>query len=338
MSEAGDYVPAAHWGGHDFVSARRSYADHVDVSRQEAIAKGVDPKDLVPDKITTDAESPLVIAVDVTGSMGEWPATMFSKLPYLEFEGQEYLGDDMQISFCAIGDSGFDRHPLQVRPFVKGGDLKESLEALIHDKGGGGNAEESYDLAALYYSRNCEMTGAIRKPIFIFIGDEGIYHPDFSPNAEGWARTKVDGRSSVDSAFNQLRQKFNVYCIRKPYGGSEKKIHAQWVEYLGADHVVMLQDPNRVVDVIFGLLANETGRIEYFEDELRERQGKDRDGDEKIDKVLKSLMTVHRIGKDKDKSLKKIAGPKGGGKSKSVAVDDGPGPKGGKAKSKSLLD
>jgi hypothetical protein len=29
--------------------------------------------------------------------MGDWPATMFSKLPYLENEGKEYLGEDFEI-------------------------------------------------------------------------------------------------------------------------------------------------------------------------------------------------------------------------------------------------
>ena len=343
MSESGDYTPAPHWRGasHDFVSARRSYASVADRSYSEAVSKGVDVADLVPEEIRTDCESPLVIAIDVTGSMGDWPITIFSKLPYLEHEGQEYLGDDMEISFCAIGDSKSDTYPLQVREFVKGAKLKTELEALVHEGNGGANQQESYDLAALYYSRNCEMDEAIRKPIFIFIGDEGVYDPDFSPNAATIAQTKVDGRSNPKSTFGALCQKFSVYCIRKQYGSiAEAKIHKQWQELLGADHVINLQAAERVVDVIFGILARETGRIEYFEDELEDRQGKDKDGDEKIAIVLKSLHSIHKTGKAA--SVKKIAGPKGGGKSKSIAVKKKTSKKATKkkkpAKSISLLD
>lgn len=95
MSEAGDYTPAPCWSGHNFKSARRAYDDVVDRSYNDAVSKGVDRGDLVPDSLTTDCEAPLVIVCDVTGSMGEWPATIFSKLPYLEFEAKEYLGEGL---------------------------------------------------------------------------------------------------------------------------------------------------------------------------------------------------------------------------------------------------
>lgn len=331
MSESGDYTPAAHWKGHDFVSAKRAYRDVADRSLKEAVAKKIDPKGLFPKKLTTNSEAPLVIGFDVTASMDDWPVTICSKLPYLEFEGQEYLGDGMEISWCAFGDATKnDKYPFQAREFCKGKKLKTELDKLIHERGGGGNQCESYDLAALYYARNCEMPEAIRKPIFIFICDEGIMT---SANPGSW--TNTDGDGDWKKWFGELSQKFSVYCIRKNYHGSDTEIHRQWVDTLGEGRVVRLQDPNRVVDVIFGLLAKETGRIEYFEDELAERQGKDSDGDEKIAIVMKSLHSVH----GDRKSVKKIAGPKGGGKSKSVAAKGSKkAPKGGKSKSISLLD
>lgn len=232
----------------------------------------------------------------------------------------------MEISWCAFGDSKYDKYPFQARQFCKGKKLKTELEKLIHEGGGGGNRTESYDLAARYYSQNCTMPEAIRKPIFIFICDEGIYD---SPNAEEWTKTeKQDG--GWQKAFADLCETFNVYCIRKPYHGNEREIREQWGKTLGDDHVVMLQDPNRVVDVIFGILAKETGRIDYFEDELKDRQGKDEDGDEKISIVLKSLHSIHAGLKGKATP----AMPKGGGKSKSVSLAS----KGGGKKSISLLD
>jgi hypothetical protein len=327
MSESGDYKPAAHWGGHTFASGKKHYRNVVDRSYDEAVAKNIDPKGLFPKTLKTKSEAPLVIGFDVTASMDDWPITICSKLPYLEFEGQEYLGDGMEISWCAFGDSKYDKYPFQARKFVKGNKLKKELDKLIHEKGGGGNGKESYDLAARYYSQNCDMPEAIRKPIFIFICDEGIYD---SPNAEDWSHTE---KSDWEAAFAALCEKFSVYCIRKRYHGSESSIHKQWVNTLGEDRVVMLEDAGRVVDVIFGLLAKETGRIDYFEDELKDRQGKDEDGDEKIDVVMKSLHSVHKLPKA---SLKKLAGPKGGGKSKSVSLKGKSKSK--KAKSISLLD
>lgn len=334
MSESGDYSPAPHWAGYDFASARSAYRDVIDRSYDDAIKKGVGANECVPEKIETSAESPLIIACDVTGSMGEWPQTIFSKLPYLEHEGQEYLGDDFQISFAAIGDGPVgDRYPIQIRPFVRGAQLKDELASLIVEGGGGGNAEEGYDLCALYYAENCSCPGAIRKPIFIFIGDEGIYSYVDKAYAKEWCHVDLKERLEPKAVFERLKEKFSVYIIRKPYNcsgnsssASNDRIQNQWVEFLGEDHVVSLPDPKRVVDVIFGILAKETGRIEYFRDELEDRQGKDRDGKDKIAAVLKSLHTIHTD----DKSVKKIEGPK---KAKSVTMKKSVG-----AKSISLLD
>lgn len=322
MSEAGDYSPAPHWGGHDFVSAKRAYRSVADRSLSDAVINKVAGMDCVPKKgLKTDSEAPLVIAIDVTGSMDEWPVTIFSKLPYLEHEGQEYLGKTMEISFAAIGDAHSDAYPLQIREFVKGPKLKEELQKLIHEGKGGGSSEESYDLAALYYARNCEMPEALRKPIFIFIGDEGIYSR-MSSRFDEWCCTTADKDFTARQAFEELKKKFSVYVVRKPYHdsgdvmtGRNKAIHEQWCEFIGEDHVVMLPEAARVVDVIFGILAKETGRIKYFEAELKDRQGKDADGKDKIAVVMKSLHTVHALP-----SPSKVAGPKGGGASKSVSL------------------
>lgn len=344
MSEAGDYVPAPHWQGtiDNFKSARAAYDDHRKRSYDDAVQANVSVDDCVPDSVETDSEAPLVISCDVTGSMGTWPGVMFSKLPYLEYEAQEYLGDGVAISFSAFGDAPRgDIYALQVRPFAKGKEMKEQLEKLIPKQNGFGNQVESADLAAYYYAYNCRMPEAIRKPIFIFITDEGIYETAFHDDVKKWA--KFDNKKvSVKEAFEKLKEKFSVYCVLKPYNESagdgdndtNSRIRRQWHEMLGDDHVADLPAADRVVDVIFGILAKETGRIEYFEKELQDRQGKDADGKQKIAVVLKSLMTMHKLPKE---SLKKLEGPKGA-KSKSVTPSKAASKKAGSSKSISLLD
>lgn len=313
--ETSDYDPGD-WKGYDFKSARAHYDVHVGRSYADAVSKSVDVNTLVPESIKTNSTSPLVICCDVTGSMGTFPATIFSKLPYLDLEGKEYLGDDMEICFAAVGDVFSDKYPLQVREFTTGTKMKEELESLIIEKGGGGQYMESYDIAAHYFANNCEMPKAVN-PLFIFIGDEGLYDFLDMEAAGTWSKSKPQSRMDVKQVINDLKKKFTVYLIRKPYGttvtstnemsGLDLKIQTQWEELLGADHVCILPDANRAVDVIFGILARETNRIDYFRDELKDRQGKDKDGDVKIAVVLKSLHTVH--------SIKKLPAPKDHNKS-----------------------
>lgn len=299
MAETTDYDPGP-WRGHDFVDARVAYDRHAGRSYTEATSAGKKASDFVPNSIKTKSEAPLVIACDVTGSMGEWPATIFSKLPYLELEGKEYLGDTMEISFAAIGDCNSDSYPLQVRPFVQGTDLEKELKALVVEGGGGGSSQESYDLAAKYYTENVEMPKAVRKPIFIFIGDEGLYPTLKTHDAEAFAKVKIKKNEEVEDVIKDLKKTYSVYIVRKSYGHGDAHIQKQWKELLGEDHVCPLQDASRVVDVIFGILARETGRIDYFKKEIGDRQKP-----EQIEVVMKSLKTVHAAA-PATPSIKKI--------------------------------
>lgn len=263
--------------------APRTYADTGSYGgRASNPSIGID--DLVPESLHTDSEAPLVIACDVTGSMADWPKIIFAKLPLLygQLEKTYLKGADPQISFAAIGDAHCDRYPLQVQPFDKGESLDERLGKLILEGGGGGQISESYELAALYYSRNAGVPNAT-KPIFIFIGDEMVYETINSAQASKWARTDLGEKALTKDVMNELRAKYSVYMIRKMYNGgygdgmspTDTKIQAQWERLLGPDRVKILPEPERVVDVILGIVAEDVGMGSEFEEELKGRQRPD---------------------------------------------------------------
>ena len=243
MSEGADYDPGP-WSGYSFATARKVYDDHVDRSYDDAKTKGKDLEALLEKKISTKSTAPLIIACDVTGSMGGWPATMFSKLPYLELEGQEYLGKDLEICFAAIGDAYSDKYPLQVRPFTKGKDLEKRMKELVIEGGGGGQSTESYELAALYFAKNVDMPKAI-KPVLIFIGDEGLYQSVPKDHASKYLGVKLEKQMPTKEIFEELTSKYSVYLIRKPYhptgtnstSSEDQKIYNQWEKLLGEERI-----------------------------------------------------------------------------------------------------
>lgn len=300
MSESADYDPGP-WRGHDFKEAYDKYDSHVGRSYRDASSRtggGTSSTHLPEASVSSDCSNPLMILCDVTGSMGEWPKVMFSKLPYLETEGKEYLGEDLEICFGAIGDATCDSHPLQVRPFSKGTALKDRMLELDIEGGGGGHLTESYELAALYAVHNVAIPRAI-KPILILIGDEKPYPFIDREHANKWAHVTLQERPSTKKVFEQLKAKFSVYMIRKPYGKSsaerddglsrtDEEIRSCWVDLLGLDRVVDLAEAGRVVDVIFGILAQEAGRVDYFREEIEGRQKP-----EQIATVYKSLASIH---------------------------------------------
>lgn len=297
MTEAYDYDPSG-WKGHDFTAARAAYNRHVGSSYTDATAKGVKADELIAKELTSNAQRPLIVVVDQTGSMGEWPATMFSKLPYLAHEASWYLGDDTEIAFMAIGDAQSyhpEEYPLQVQDFASGQDLKKKLKKLVIEGKGGGGISETYELAALYLLENLKVDPAA-EPVIIFIGDEECYNSVSVEDAEKWSKVTLEHSVTTSHIFKQLRKKASVYFIHKPYGyGSSgdddettKSVRRHWAKLVGGDHIASLGDPNRVVDVIFGILASEVGRFDDFVEEIEGRQTPSQ-----RKTVYKSLATIH---------------------------------------------
>lgn len=267
MSEGGDYERSPSWDhGHNFSSARDYYRDtHVAASRVEAQEARKPRSELLPAKLKTNSPTPVVLVGDETGSVGKRFSVAFSKSPYLVHEAKEYLGPDTETCVAAIGDAhNGENYPLQAREFT--GDrtvLKTRIAELMIESLGGGSGHETYELAALYFANNVEMPKAT-KPIIIFFGDE-LPYDEISPSmAEEIAHVKIKKTMTTEEVFEALKRKFSVYFIQFPYnttvlletkGPTENQVYTRWVGLLGADHVSYLPDPERIVDVIFGILG-----------------------------------------------------------------------------------
>lgn len=287
-------------GGYDYDSARggysktpstRTYTGGTGTASVGTKSKSVVAAAKYPlEQLATESTQPLVVAVDVTGSMADWPALIFEKLPLLYNEVVRYL-PDVEISFAAIGDAYSDKHPVQVTAFGKGVDLDAKVNSLYPEGGGGGGARESYELTAHYFLTQCDMQKA-KKPIFIFAGDEGFYESVakdvLSRYFTGEQPASLDGMK----AMRDLGKKFDTYILRKPYGsGYDNSIAQQWKNVLGDQKVMKLDDPRRIVDCIIGIVAASAGGFMDFTKRLSERQE-----DDKVKSVMKTLRSIATPG------------------------------------------
>ena len=162
-------------------------------------------------------ETPIVVALDVTRSRGDDTKLVYEKLPMLmgQIELKGYVKNP-GISFAAIGDATCDSAPLQVGQFEGDNRLDEALSRMWIEEGGGGTGQESYELAAYFYSRtNCVRLkkGIGRKGYFFFVGDEGFY-----PKVDKAQVKRVIGdelAQDLDSAeaFRRLHEKFEVFLV-----------------------------------------------------------------------------------------------------------------------------
>lgn len=311
MSEPGDFVPPPEWRTHDMKKARLDYDVHAGRSYAEAVSQNKVASELIEPNLETLCMYPIAVLVDQTSSMDGWQGVIVGKLPNLEREAKEYFGEDFEISLGAFGDAhNNERYPLQVRPFARGVKIKEKAEELIMESLGGGQIMEDSELAAFYYARNVSMPNAVG-PIFILITDE-MPHPFVLPkHAQKYAGVTLKERMSAEEVFKELKRKWSVYVVLKPYGDTTRnemdnvnlKIYNRWTELAGIDHIAPLAVPERVVDVIFGFFAQEKGRVPYFRQELIDRQTP-----EQVQQIFKSLKTVHALPAPEQLEEKKHSG------------------------------
>lgn len=212
-------------------------------------------------RISTDAKNPIVIALDVTGSMGSSTKIMFDKMPMFwgQIEQKGYLPDPA-VSFCAVGDIYTDQAPLQVTDFERARAIHPWLEKIWLEGGGGGQTMESYDLAALFYLTRVDAPN-IEKGFFFFIGDEGFY-------------PEMDGKPTV-LIFKKLTEVYETFFIHWPYHDNsiaDERIVKQWKEVM-EERLLILQDPKAIVDVMLGLIAMLMGihDLASYEEDLRSR-------------------------------------------------------------------
>ncbi len=217
--------------------------------------------------IRSEKESPIVVALDVTGSNIEFARIVYDKAPMLfgQIEQQGYL-KDFDICFTGIGDSYSDNAPLQVTDFNWGKALDGELKKLFLEGKGGGQRKETYELAAHFFANNCEMPNA-KLPFMFFIGDEAPYPQLRRDIAQEQLGISLGEDLATKEVFSGLYKKFNgnVFFLQNPYCGREShgsgdtaEIKQEWVDYVGtknAEKIIPIHEEKSVVDVILGTIA-----------------------------------------------------------------------------------
>jgi len=236
---------------------------------------GPNEKIIDPQKhISTESDNPLIIAVDVTGSMASWPFEIFDRLPLLYNTLSQYR-EDLEICFAAIGDAACDKWPLQVTTFASGFDLEQLLGSL-YGEGGGGDAPESYGLFAHWVNTHVEIPALQETPFLIVFGDVTM-HPQV-PKEQIAHYLGDRTRRNVDAikAWNQVSENWNTWFLRRPTGKPGDMVDKQWGEAIGEQKIFHIQDEQRAVDYAMGLVARAWGYFGDFQDNMRARQSEDK--------------------------------------------------------------
>jgi hypothetical protein len=236
---------------------------------------GPNEKIIDPHKhIRTESTNPLIVAVDVTGSMASWPFEIFDRLPLLYNTLSQYR-EDLEISFVAIGDAAVDQWPLQVTSFASGFDLEQLLGSL-YGEGGGGDAPESYGLFAHWLNTHVEIPNAEEPPFLMVFGDVTMHPKAPKEQVAYYLGDEVSRDVDAVKAWEQVSKTWNTWFLRRPTGEPGDVVDRQWGRAIGEQKIFHIEDEQRAVDYAMGLIARAWGRFADFQDNMRARQSEEK--------------------------------------------------------------
>lgn len=168
----------------DYAQASPTNAKVFRQNAKRCVNEGMDPSQIslreARDSAAHPLSVPVILQLDVTGSMGRIPAQLIAgDLPHLM--GHLVGGEcpDAALMFTAAGDLYSDQAPFQVGQFESGdAELDHWLTTTWLEANGGGNGGESYSLSWLF-ALNMVKTDAWDKRgergLIISIGDEPLH-------------------------------------------------------------------------------------------------------------------------------------------------------------------
>lgn len=183
------------------------------------IDKSLDPKKFEVRECCNSEEHPntipVILGLDVTGSMGEACSEVAAALGTIMKNLYEKY-DDIEFCIMGIGDLAYDSAPIQMSQFESDVRIAESLDKVYMEHGGGGNEYESYTAAwymGLKRTRLDCFDKQGRKGIIITMGDEPL-NP-YLPKSE--LNEAIDGNEEANietsALYEQTRQKFDIFHI-----------------------------------------------------------------------------------------------------------------------------
>ena len=216
--------------------------------KSRSLAKVLDPKNIMRECCDSEEHPesfPVILALDVTGSMGGASVKVAQRLN--EIMTDLYADPDVKdVQFCVmgIGDLAYDWAPIQMSQFESDIRIAEQLDKIYFEAGGGGNNFESYSAAWYMGVNHCKLDcwNRGKKGVIITMGDE---LPNPYLFSEGLARStgdKLQGDIETKELLAEALTKFDIYHIAVDDRESsyrwyvDRGIDDKWKALLGDDH------------------------------------------------------------------------------------------------------
>lgn len=258
-------------------NAYRSYARSTtgksthEVFTSRHLHKNLDPKGVKiresRDSSDNPLSTPIIVALDVTGSMG-----MIAD--YLAREGlgtvfRELLDHkpvtDPHLMFMAVGDASCDQSPLQVSQFEADNRIVEQLSQIHVEGGGGGNRSESYSFPWYFAAKHTEHDSYIKrgKKGYLFtVGDEESPEPLTQDQIKDFIGDAVQQDQVASDLLVDAERAYDVFHIIVEQGSHAKRypdrVVQSWTNLLG-QRVIKMPDYKKLPEIIAAAIEMNEG-------------------------------------------------------------------------------
>ena len=231
--------------------------------KQRSIAEELKPYKVIRECVDSEEHKktiPVILALDVTGSMGQSAVEVAKRLNTIMTKLYAEL-TDIEFMIMAIGDLAYDKFPIQASQFESDIRIAEQLDKVYFEGGGGGNSYESYTAAWLFGARHTKLDCWKRgkKGLIITIGDEEI-NPYLPKSALVKTLTdEIQTDIETSKLYDEVKEKYNLFHlnINDTYNGSfnETDNVKSFTKIIGEQNVKSIS-VNELVDTLVNIIKD----------------------------------------------------------------------------------
>lgn len=250
-----------------------------EIYTSKGMHKDLDPKGVAiresRDSADNPQSTPIIVGLDVTGSMGMLAEVIAKQGLGTLFQGilDRNPVTNPHLMFMGIGDANCDRAPLQVSQFEADNRIVEQLTKLWIEHGGGGNNFESYNLPWYFAARHTEhdsMQKRGKRGYLFTVGDEEAPKPLTAEQLKRFMGDSLQADVSTEEILAEARRSYDVFHIVVEEGDYARRnaagVFASWAPLLGqrvirlSDHKLLAQTIVSAIEVAEGVDAGVSAR------------------------------------------------------------------------------
>lgn len=245
-----------------------------DMFKQRRIAPELDPYNVMRECCDSEEHPntrPVILALDVTGSMGGAAVEVAKKLNVVMTGLYEKVAD-VEFLIMGIGDLAYDDAPIQASQFESDIRIAEQLDKIYFEGGGGGNYYESYTAAWYFGVRHTKLDcwNRGKKGIIITMGDEPL-NPYLPKNPlSDVTGNNLQGDVETKDLYEETSRKFDIYHLavndsQTSFRYYESEIKESFGKFLDKNHlriVSMDNIANAIVDIVTHAAGETVGKPE----------------------------------------------------------------------------